>query len=330
MREAASDVWMYGEPENYDLKRVLAEQHGCAPENVVVGEGIDALLGYLVRLLVTEGTPVVTSLGAYPTFNFHVAAMGGQLEAVPFRDDREDTEALISRAAELGASLIYLSNPDNPMGSWHDASTVQAMIDAVPPGALLCLDEAYVEFAPEGTAPPIDVAEGGSGENVIRMRTFSKAYGMAGARVGYAICCAPLATAFDKIRNHFGLSRVSQAGALAALEDEAWLREVVGLVAQGRERIAGIARRNGLTPLPSATNFVTIDCSGEGRGDGFAAALLAALNDRDIFVRMPAVAPQSRCIRIGVGREDEMAVFERALPLAMEAAAAATEASPRL
>ena len=216
------------------------------------------------------------------------------------------------------------------MGSWHDASTVQAMVDAVPPGALLCLDEAYVEFAPEGTAPPIDVAEGGSGENVIRMRTFSKAYGMAGARVGYAICCAPLAQAFDKIRNHFGLARVSQAGALAALEDQAWLREVVGLVAQGRERIAGIARRNGLTPLPSATNFVTIDCSGEGRGDGFAAALLAALNDRDIFVRMPAVAPQSRCIRIGVGREEEMAVFERALPLAMEAAAAATEATPRL
>ena len=109
-------------------------------------------------------------------------------------------------------------------------------------------------------------------ENVIRFRTFSKAYGMAGARVGYAICSAPLAKAFDRIRNHFGMCRISVAGALAALDDEAWLAHIKAEVAASRTRIGQIAEANGLVPLPSATNFVAIDC---GRDGGFARTVLA-------------------------------------------------------
>ena len=135
MRDAAPDTWKYSDPENHDLNVALARHHGVAPENIIVGEGADALLGYLVRMIVVEGTPVVTSQGAYPTFNYHVAGFGGRFELVPYRDDREDTQALIARARETAAPLIYLANPDNPMGSWSDAATVQRMIDAVPDGA---------------------------------------------------------------------------------------------------------------------------------------------------------------------------------------------------
>jgi histidinol-phosphate/aromatic aminotransferase/cobyric acid decarboxylase-like protein len=182
MAEAASEVWKYGDPESHDLRHALAAHHGVGPENVMVGEGIDGLLGYLVRLLVGPGDAVVTSDGAYPTFNYHVAGFGGVLHKVPYSGDHEDPEALVARATEVGAKLIYLANPDNPMGTWHDAATIRAAIDGVPEGAVLVLDEAYVDFAPEGTAPPLDPAD----PRVIRMRTFSKAYGMAGARVGYA------------------------------------------------------------------------------------------------------------------------------------------------
>ncbi len=310
MRAAAAEVWKYGDPDNHDLKLALAELHGVAPGNIVVGEGIDALLGLLVRLLVEPGATVVTSAGAYPTFNFHVAGFGGRVEAVPYRDDAEDGSALMARARETDAALIYMANPDNPMGSWLDADATAAVIAAVPAGAVLCLDEAYGEFAPEGTLPPLDIGD----TRVIRMRTFSKAYGMAGARIGYAIGHAGLIGAFDKVRNHFGVNRIAQAGALAALADSAWLAEVCERVAGAKARIAAIARDNGLAPLPSATNFVTIDC---GRGEDFARALVAALGARGVFVRMPFVAPQSRCIRVTAGTGPDLDAFAAALPSAL-------------
>ena len=316
MQAAAGEVWKYADPEAHDLRQAIAAHHGVAPENVMPGEGIDGLLGLLVRLYVGEGDPVVTSAGAYPTFNYHVAGFGGALHTVPYRDDAEDPEALVAKARETGAKLIYFANPDNPMGSWHPADRVQAMIEALPEGTLLILDEAYIETAPEGTAPPLDMAN----PQVIRMRTFSKAYGLAGARVGYALGQAEVIAGFDKVRNHFGLNRIAQAGAVAALADRAGLAERLSQIAAARDTIARIARDHGMTPLPSATNFVTIDTGGDG---ALARALVGALSQRGVFIRMPFVAPQDRCIRVSVGPDEELQALARALPEALAAARAA-------
>ncbi|PQO23642.1 histidinol-phosphate aminotransferase [Rhodobacteraceae bacterium WD3A24] len=313
MREAAAGAWMYGDSESHDLRHALAGAHGVAPENIMVGEGIDGLLGNLVRLVVAPGDAVVTTDGAYPTFNYHVAGFGGVLHKVPFSGDHEDPDALIDKAAETGAKLVYLSNPNNPMGSRHPAATVARMVERVPEGTLMVLDEAYVEFAPDGTAPAIEAED----PRVIRMRTFSKAYGLAGARVGYAIGAADLIARFDRIRNHFGMTRISQAGALAALGDRDWLAHVQGEVDRARRRMAGIATANGLEALPSATNFVAIDC---GRDGDFARAVLAEMMSRDLFVRMPGVAPQDRCIRVSCGTPADLDVLEEVLPQALAAA----------
>ena len=317
MERAARETWMYGDPENHDLKAALAAHHGVTPANIVVGEGIDGLLGYLVRMLVGPGDPVVTSDGAYPTFNFHVAGYGGALHKVPYKGDREDPEALVAKATEVGAKLVYLANPDNPMGSWHGAAAIEAMVAAMPEGTLLALDEAYVEFAPADAVPRIDAED----PRVIRLRTFSKAHGMAGARVGYGIGAAPVISAFDKVRNHFGMSRISQEGALAALADPGWLGHVRAEVERARARISDIARENGLSPLPSATNFVTIDCGGDG---ALARGVVAALAQRGVFVRMPFVPPHDRCIRISAGREEDLVVLAQVLPEALAEARAAT------
>ena len=313
MRTAAAETWQYGDPENHDLKEALAGLHGVAPANIVIGEGIDGLLGYLARMLVEEDTPVVTSLGAYPTFNYHVAGYGGRLCAVPYRDDAEDPDAVLALALQERAPLLYFANPDNPMGTWHDAATVQALIDNVPDDAVLCLDEAYVEFAPQTAVPPIDV----SVPNVARMRTFSKAHGMAGARVGYCIAEESLATAFNKIRNHFGVNRIAQAGALASLGDPDYLESVKARVCQACARISEIAADNSLTSLPTATNFVAIDC---GRDGAFAKRVLDQLIARDIFVRMPFVEPQNRCIRVSAGTDEQLDLLAEALPGALAAA----------
>ncbi len=315
MEKAAREVWMYGDPESHDLRKALAAHHRVAPGNIVVGEGIDGLLGCLVRMLAGPGDAVVTSDGAYPTFNFHIAGFGGTLHKVPYRGDFEDPAALLAKASDTGARLIYLANPDNPMGSAHPAATIAGMIEDVPDGALLVLDEAYVDLAPEGTAPAVNADD----PRVIRMRTFSKGHGMAGLRVGYAIGATPLITAFDKVRNHFGVGRIAQAGALAALGDQAWLAGVKRQVEDARAGLARIATANGLVALPSATNFVTIDCGADG---AFARKVLAELGARDIFVRMPFVAPHDRCIRVSCGRAEDLARFAAALPGALAAARA--------
>lgn len=310
MQAAASEAWMYGDSECHALRMALSAHHKIAPENILVGEGIDGILGNLVRLLVAPGDAVVTSEGAYPTFNYHVAGFGGVLHKVPYRDDHEDPAALLVRAEQVGAKLLYFCNPDNPMGSWHSARIVQRMIDATPEGTLLVLDEAYIDAAPEGTAPQVNAED----TRVIRLRTFSKLYGLAGLRIGYAIGAAPLIAMFDRIRNHFGVGRLAQAGALAALQDQAWLAQVQNNLDAARKALAEIASDNGLHALPSATNFVTMDCGHDG---DYARKLVQELMSRDVFVRMPFVAPHDRCIRVSAGPPADLAVFAEVLPQAL-------------
>jgi histidinol-phosphate aminotransferase len=314
MQSAAGQTWMYGDPDNHDLRQALAKHLHVGAENIAIGEGIDSLFGYTVRQFVEPGDVVVTSQGAYPTFNFHVAGYGGRLVAVPYIDDREDPASLLAASQRETAKLIYFANPDNPMGSWWPASEVQQFIDTIPDGTVLVLDEAYFEFAPPGTVTKLDITN----SKVVRFRTFSKAYGMAGARIAYAIGEASVIKNFDKVRNHFSVNRIAQAGALAALADTAYLNDVQRAVHGSREAISCIARDNGLVPLPSATNFVAIDC---GRDGAFARRVLDGLIAADVFVRMPGVAPLNRCIRISAGRDTDLAVLAAALPVALQAAA---------
>jgi histidinol-phosphate aminotransferase len=306
MQAEAAAIWKYGDPEVHDLKEAIAAHHRVPPGCVTVGEGIDGLFGLAVRLFVEPGIAVASSTGAYPTFNFHVHGFGGRLVTTPYVDDRENPEALLALAAREKARVIYFANPDTPMGSWWPEDEVQRLVDAVPQGTILMLDEAYGEFAPAGTMPPLDP----DNRAVLRFRTFSKAYGMAGLRVGYAIGHPEVISAFDKVRNHFGVTRFGQVGAMAALADQPWLAEVVANVAAARDRIAAIARANGLSPLPSATNFVAIDCGGEASR---AKAVLDGLLARGVFVRMPGIAPLSRCIRVSAGRPADLDLFAQAL-----------------
>jgi histidinol-phosphate aminotransferase len=306
MAAAEAELWKYADPEGHELRHALARHHGVQAGNIVLGGGIDGLLGIVARLFVEAGVAVVTSNGAYPTFNFHIAGNGGALHKIPYRDDREDIAALLDAAGRTRARILYLANPDNPMGTWWPAADVARAIETLPDDCLLLLDEAYGDFAPEATAPPIDAGD----PRVLRFRTFSKAYGMAGARVGYCIGEKGLIAQFEKIRDHYGMNRTAEIGAMAALADQDWLRATVEKTAAARQRIAAIAKANGLAPIPSATNFVTIDC---GRDSAYARAVLAGVLDRGVFIRMPGVEPLSRCIRVSAGQPADLDAFATAL-----------------
>jgi histidinol-phosphate aminotransferase len=301
MRQAAAQVNWYGDPESYDLRAALAERHGVGMEHIVVGCGIDDLLELIVRTYLEPGETAVTSLGGYPTFAYHIAGYGGRLERVPYRDDRNDLAGLAEAANRSQARIVYLANPDNPSGSWVTAEEIGALVATLPEGCLLLLDEAYSDFAPADALPPVEVSD----PRVLRARTFSKAHGMAGARIGYALATAEIIAAFDKIRLHFGVNRVAQTGALASLQDTAHLEQVVAAVAEGRAEYAALAHDLGFTSLPSATNFVTMDVGGVER----ARALVAALAERGVFIRMPGAPPLDRCVRVTVGTPEERAAF---------------------
>ena len=229
MRAAAPDMWMYCDPDNFDLKAAIAAHLGVAYHNVVVGEGIDGLLNLVVRMMISPGMAVVTSLGAYPTFNFHVAGFGGRLVAVPYEHDRESLDGLLAAVKRENAPLVYLSNPDNPMGTWWEAGDVLRFIEALPETTMLVLDEAYGELGPESALVPIDVSR----PNVIWMRTFSKAYGLAGIRCGYAVGNESFIGDVEKVRNHYGVNRMALVAGEAALADQAYLARDKG---KGRRR----------------------------------------------------------------------------------------------
>lgn len=301
MRAAVDQAQWYADPECWETRTAIAAHVGASVAQIGVGAGVDDLLGQVARLYIQPGRSVVASLGSYPTFAFHVAGLDGQIEWVPYRDDRNDLEALAEAARRVRATLVYLANPDNPSGSWFTGAEIEAFLAALPEETTLLLDEAYSEFAPADAQPGVSADD----PRLIRFRTFSKAYGMAGMRIGYVIAAPGIVRALDKTRLHFGVNIVAHAGALAALADQEYLASVVAEVARGREEYAALARELGLAPLPSATNFVTIDVGGVER----ARATVAALARAGVFIRMPGAAPLDRCIRVTVGDASARAPF---------------------
>jgi histidinol-phosphate aminotransferase len=305
---AVEELHCYSDPEGFELRQELARRHEVEMGEVGLGSGIDEILGLMVRLFVEPGDAVLTSAGAYPTFNYHAVGHGAVLHAVPYRDDREDLSALLHAAEQIRPKIVYVANPDNPMGSWNAAAEVMDFAHALPPDCILLLDEAYADFAAQGIIPPVDTRA----RRVVRLRTFSKAHGMAGARIGYMLAHREVVGALDKVRNHFGVNRVAQAGALASLRDGEFVRSVVEQVEQGKSEYAALAQELGGKALPSATNFVAFDIGSGAR----ARALVTALLKRGIFVRMPGVEPLDRCIRVTVGTAAERSAFAAGLRLA--------------
>jgi len=299
----------YGDPEGITLRSALAEKHRVRIEEVVLGAGIDDLLALFCRAFADPGSAAITTLGTYPTFEYGAQGAGLEIHRVPYRNDAVDLEALIAKAWDVNARIVYLANPDNPSGSWQSITDVQEFKRRLPPDALLLLDEAYSDFAPAvADMDPSDAS-------TVVLRTFSKGYGLAGLRVAYAIGTDSVVRRLDRIRMHFGVSIVAQRAALVSLNDPHHLANVVADTNESRERLARFVRTRGLKPLPSHTNFLTIDVGTKARAD----ALLQDLLHRRVFVRKPGLPPLDRCIRITIGRLRDLDILE---PILEEAIAA--------
>lgn len=302
--ELARLSW-YADPQSYDLREALAARFDCTIENVCIGSGIDDLMGLAVRAFVGPGGVALTTRGTYPTFAYHVTGYGGTLVTVDYRSDAGvDVDALIERAKAIRPAIVYIANPDNPSGTLAPRADIERLLEAIPPQTLLLLDEAYAEFAPvDAFMPPL------VHPRLLRMRTFSKAYGMAGARIGWAITDLRIAQTFDKIRLQYGINRNAQIGALAAFADDAFVNAVVAEVARGREDYYALASELGRAYVRSHTNFVCIDYGSAQQASAAIEAFLAA----GVFIRKPFAAPLDGFIRVTVGTAEERRQFAQAM-----------------
>lgn len=313
MRLQLDRLGWYGDPESLDLRDALARKHACDPDQIVVGSGIDDLMGLAVRAFVAPGGIVATTRGTYPTLAYHALGYGARLVCADYAPDgTPDLDALLDIARRDAAALIYLANPDNPSGRFIDRNAMMRFYRALPHDALLLLDEAYADFVAGGELLPAHFEE-----RLIRLRTFSKVYGMAGARIGYALTAAENVRTFQKIRLHYGINRNAQVGALASLHDDAFRDCVVAETARAREDYYALAQALGCGYIESHANFVCIDMQTAARATRVVDDLLA----RGVWIRKPGAPPLDRYVRVSVGTEPMRRAFATALRAVLAEAA---------
>jgi len=248
----------YGDAEAWQVRQRLAESLELPMEALLVDAGADSLMALTLRALCEPGDTVVTSAGTYPTWSYFVRGQGCRQVEVEYASGpgylAPDLEALAATARRERARVVYLANPDNPAGYLHRDTDVLALRDRLPDDCTLVLDEAYHDFRDDAWSPAANVVWPG----VIRLRTFSKAHGLAGLRVGYAIATPETHAMLMKVRIHYAVSSLALAAAETVLAHPDETREHVAAVVSRREALSQWLCDRGAEILPSTTNFVTL------------------------------------------------------------------------
>lgn len=300
---AASSAHRYPDCEHFALRARLGDSLGVSSEEVHVGPGIDGLLAAVCRGFLGPARRAVTSEATYPTFGYFARSTGTALHRIPFQGESVNVKGLVECAREVDADTVYVADPDNPTGSSLGRESILALADDLPRRTLLVIDGAYAEYQhPAERLAPRDV----TGRRMLWLRTFSKAYALAGMRIGYGIGHPDLLEVLGHGAEHYVVGRLAEVAALAALDAEGHLATTIRGTAEGRTHYTDALEGLGLKVIPSSANFVTFRCP-----DQLAAAMLAdALSAAGVFVRHLMAPTFKDCIRISIGpRPQRLAVL---------------------
>ena len=302
MQEAVTRVNYYPDPQWRDLTAALAAHTGIPQGRIVMGHGSDELIVQVGRLALSEGDEVVVPTPSFPGYAKCAAVNGARLVAVKVRQDgAPDVDGMLE-AVTARTRLVILCTPNNPTGGMLSTEEVVRLARGLPATTMLVVDEAYYEYGRHagGDDHLAAIAAAGIAAPWASFRTFSKAYGMAGMRVGYALCGSDaVALAFQKIRSTFNVSAVAQAGALAALGDQEHTRSILERTRVERERIAAGLVRLGCEPFPSVGNFIA------ARTPKPAGAVCAELEARGVMIGRLGAPGFDDYIRITTGTADD-------------------------
>jgi histidinol-phosphate aminotransferase len=316
MRAVLAESNFYPDNDAIELRQKLAGLHNVLPEQIVPTAGSTALLGIIARTLLSPGLNAITSERSFIVYPIATQAAGGQLIQVPMRNNGFDLNAIVA-AVDQHTRIIYISNPNNPTGTLITTKELDRFLDEVPEHVIVILDEAYYDFA-EYFAVERKVSGShaldyvNQERKVVVLRTFSKAHGLAGVRVGYGIGPAELMGYFARMRTTFSISTVAQAAALAALDDEAHVRKTLKNNAEQAERLTAGLDELGYSPIPTWANFVYCEL-----GDD-AAAVAKRLQAEGVIVRPLGPWGAPTAIRITIGTPEQNDVLLRAFKKVIE------------
>lgn len=255
---AAKNLNRYPDSGSYYLKKELALRFKLKPSNFIIGNGSDEIITFAIRTFLKKGDEVII---AKPTFLIYGIAAGIEnvsIKYVPLKELRYDLDA-IKKAVTNKTKLIFIANPDNPTGTYTTGEEVDKFMSSLRKDVIVFFDEAYYEFAQEFNDYPKTVKFLKKDRNVIITRSFSKAYSLAGLRIGYGIACPGIIESMNKVRDPFNVNSLAQAGAMAALEDNSFLLKTRRLVKDGKKFLYNELALMGIRYVPSATNFILID-----------------------------------------------------------------------
>lgn len=293
---ALAAVHRYPDGPGFALRQAIARRHQLESGQVVLGNGSTDLIDLLARAYLAPGDNAVIAEQAFARFRQCVNARNGGARLVPMRSHTHDLEAMAA-AVDARTRLVFVANPNNPTGTWNTRAQLEALLDRLPGDVLVVLDEAYFEYAESPEYPNgLDYVRGGA--PVVVLRTFSKIYGLAGLRVGYAMGARDVALALDTVREPFNTNLVGQAAALAALEDHGHLVRSLELNRVEKARLEQALTARGLRVLPSLANFLCVEV---GDGAGVFQKLLA----KGVIVRPLRPYGLEAWLRISVGTADE-------------------------
>ena len=291
-------------PDDYELKSALADRTGLGMERFVLGNGSNDVLDLIARVFLAQGRSAVYAQHAFAVYPLATLSAGGEPVCVPARDFGHDLDAML-RAIRPDTRLVWIANPNNPTGTFLPYEQLKAFVAAVPADVVVVIDEAYNEYIPPSER--VDTAEWlAEFPNLVITRTFSKIYGLAGLRIGYAMASAEVADLMNRVRQPFNCNNLAIAAAAAALGDEEFVARSYALNRAGMEQIVAGLKRLGYAHIPSSGNFLAFKA-------GDAVALNQKLLKQGVIVRPVAGYGMPEWLRVTIGSENENVRFLEAL-----------------
>ena len=296
-----SDLIRYPDANGFYLKSKLAELHGVDTHQITLGNGSNDVLEILARTFVSADNEVIFSQHAFVVYPLVTQAIGAKAVAVPASDYGHDLDAMAGAITDR-TKMIFIANPNNPTGTFLSTESIKAFLDKVPSNVLVVLDEAYYEYVAEHErAPSIEWLK--DYPNLVVSRTFSKAYGLAGLRAGYAVTSAEIADLLNRIRQPFNVNSLSLKAAEVVLDDHDYLQQAIKVNAAGMQQLIEFCQQDGFGYIPSHGNFLTIEVGPK------AADIYQKLLHEGVIVRPVAGYELPNHLRVSIGLADENQAF---------------------
>ncbi|MBU6285932.1 MAG: histidinol-phosphate transaminase [Betaproteobacteria bacterium] len=308
MQAAAADLGRYPDSNGFELKTALAKKHRVPSEWITLGNGSNDVLELAARAFLQPGLASIYAQHSFAVYALATQAIGARHVVVPAKDLGHDLDAMV-KAIDADTRIIFVANPNNPTGTFLEATRIDAMLKQIPPQVAVVLDEAYSDYLPPQVRMD-SVAWVRNFPNLIVSRTLSKAYGLAGLRIGYAIAQESITDLMNRLRQPFNVNSLALAAATAALEDDAFLAKSYALNRQGLEQLQSAFNAMQLPYLPSYANFVLVKV-------GNAAAVYESLLRAGVIVRPVANYGLPEWLRVSVGLPEENEAFLAALANAL-------------